>query len=97
MIFSTFLSAVASILHTVIEIYTWVIIIAAIVSWVRPDPSNQVVQLLYRLTEPAYSFVRRFVPTVFGGIDLAPIIIILALKFIDLFLVRLLINVAASI
>ncbi|CAD7286455.1 MULTISPECIES: YggT family protein [Campylobacter] len=97
MIFSTFLSAVASILHTVIEIYTWVIIIAAIVSWVRPDPSNQVVQLLYRLTEPAYSFVRRFIPTVFGGIDLAPIIIILALKFIDLFLVRLLINVAASI
>ncbi|MBE3021494.1 YggT family protein [Campylobacter sp. 7477a] len=97
MIVSTFISAIATILHTVINIYIWVIITAAIVSWVRPDPYNQIVQLLYRVTEPAYAFVRRFIPTVFGGIDIAPIIILLALQFLDLFLVRLLLEFASSI
>lgn len=96
MIFSTFIVAIASILHSIIEVYTWIIIIAAIVSWVRPDSYNQVIQLLYRLTEPVYAFIRRFIPTVFGGIDLAPIIVLLALKFIDLFFVRLLFNVATA-
>lgn len=97
MILSTLISAVASILQMVVQIYVWVIIISAIVSWVRSDPYNPIVQLLYRLTEPVYAFIRRFVPTVFGGIDLAPIIVLLALKFIELFFIRLLFEFAASI
>ncbi|MGB2553950.1 YggT family protein, partial [Campylobacter sp. MOP51] len=44
-----------------------------------------------------YAFIRRFVPTVFGGIDLAPIIVLLALKFIELFFIRLLFEFAASL
>lgn len=97
MILSTLISAVASILQMVVQIYVWVIIISAIVSWVRPDPYNPIVQLLYRLTEPVYALIRRFVPTVFGGIDLAPIIVLLALKFIELFFIRLLFEFAASL
>ncbi|MDO5046875.1 YggT family protein [Campylobacter sp.] len=97
MILSTLISAVASILQMVVQIYIWVIIISAIVSWVRPDPYNPIVQLLYRLTEPVYALIRRFIPTVFGGIDLAPIIVLLALKFIELFFIRLLFEFAASI
>ena len=89
-VIATFLQAIAQILHMVISIYIWVIIIAALISWVRPDPYNPIVQTLYRLTEPAYALVRRFIPTVIGGIDLAPLIIIIALQFIDMFLVRLL-------
>ena len=89
MILSTFLSTVATILHTVINVYIWVIIAAALISWVRPDPYNQIVQLLYRLTEPVYAAIRRVIPTVFGGIDLAPIIVLLSLQFIDRFFVRL--------
>ena len=97
MILSTFLSAVATILHTVINVYIWVIIAAALISWVRPDPYNQIVQLLYRLTEPVYDRLRRLVPTVIGGVDLAPIIVLLALQFTDLFFVRLLHEFAASL
>jgi hypothetical protein len=97
MILSTFLSAVATILHTVINVYIWVIIAAALISWVRPDPYNQIVQLLYRLTEPVYERLRRLVPTVIGGVDLAPIIVLLALQFADLFFVRLLHEFAASL
>ncbi|KEA46259.1 YggT family protein [Campylobacter mucosalis] len=97
MILSTFLMAIAEIVSTVINIYVWVIIISALISWVRPDPYNPVVQLLMRLTEPVYSFIRKFVPTVFGGIDLAPVIVLLALKFIDLFFIKLLYAFANSL
>lgn len=93
-VLSTFISAVAQILHMVVQAYIWVIIIAAVLSWVRPDPYNPIVQVLYRITEPAYSFVRKFIPTVIGGVDLAPLIIILALQFIDMFFVRLLVEFA---
>ncbi len=78
--------AFATILITIISLYKWVIIIGALLSWVRPDPHNPIVQMLHRLTEPAYAFVRRFVPTVFGGMDLAPIIIIFILIFLETFL-----------
>ena len=94
MVIATLLQAIAQILHMVINIYIWVVIIAALITWVRPDPYNPIVQTLFRLTEPAYALVRRFIPTVIGGIDLAPLIIIIALQFIDLFFVRLLMNIA---
>ncbi len=93
-VIATFLQAIAQILHMVISLYIWVIIIAALISWVRPDPYNPIVQTLYRLTEPAYALVRRFIPTVIGGIDLAPLVIIIALQFIDMFVVKLLMMLA---
>ncbi|WP_456403816.1 YggT family protein [Hydrogenimonas sp.] len=97
MILSTFVQAFAQILHMVISIYIWVVIIAALVSWVRPDPYNPIVQTLYRLTEPVYAWIRRYVPTVVGGIDLAPLIVIIGLQFLDLFLVKLLFELSASL
>lgn len=89
---STFITAIATILHQVITLYIWVVIIAALVSWVRPDPYNPIVQILGRLTDPVYRFIRRFIPTVIAGVDIAPIILIIALQFIDLFFVRLLMS-----
>ena len=94
MVLSTLIEAIAQILHMVISIYIWVVIIAALITWVRPDPYNPIVQVLFRLTEPVYSFIRKYIPTVIGGIDLAPIIIILGLQFIDLFFVKLLFGIA---
>jgi YggT family protein len=82
-------SSVAVVILGVISLYKWVIIISAILSWVRPDPYNPIVQMLTRLTEPAYALVRRFIPTVFGGMDLAPIIVIFVLIFLETFLSRL--------
>ncbi|HIP46753.1 MAG TPA: YggT family protein, partial [Campylobacterales bacterium] len=58
-------------------------IISALITWVNPDPSNPVVQVLRRLTEPVYSFIRRYIPTAIGGIDLAPIIVIFAIIFLQ--------------
>ena len=84
-----------SIAHTLISVYIWVIIIAALLSWVRPDPNNPIIQMLYRLSEPAYVYLRKFVPTVFNGIDLAPLMLIVGLQVFDVLLVNV-INALAS-
>ncbi|DAB35780.1 MAG: YggT family protein [Epsilonproteobacteria bacterium] len=96
-VLSTLVEALASLLHTVINIYIWIVIIAALLSFVRPDPYNPIVQVLYRLTNPVYALIRRYVPTLIGGIDLAPLIVILALQFIDLFAVKLLFALANAL
>ena len=97
MILSTLFSAIANILSIIVNVYTWIIIAAALISWVKPDPSSPVVQLLYRLTDPVYSFLRRYIKTEFNGIDFAPLIVLLALQLIDQFLIRLLFVFAASL
>ena len=63
-----------------VNIYIWVMIASALISFVNPDPFNPVVQFLYRITNPAYDIVRKFVRTDFNGLDLAPLIIILGLQ-----------------
>ena len=80
------LNSIFTVIISIIVLYKWVIIISALLSWVRPDPYNPIVQVLYRLTEPAYAFVRKYIPTVFGGMDIAPIILIFGLIFIETFL-----------
>ncbi|MDY3201412.1 MAG: YggT family protein [Arcobacter sp.] len=80
------LNSIFTVVLTIIFLYKWIIIISAILSWVRPDPYNPIVQMLYRLTEPAYAFVRRYIPTVVAGMDLAPLILIFALIFLETFL-----------
>ena len=97
MILSTLFTAIANILSIIVNVYTWIIIAAALVSWVKPDPSSPVVQLLYRLTDPVYSFIRRYIKTEFNGIDFAPLIVLLALQFLNQFLIRLLFGFAASL
>ena len=97
MVLSTFIQALAQILSMVINIYIWFVIIAALISWVRPDPYNPIVQILYKLTEPLYAKIRRVIPTIIGGVDLTPILVILALKFIDLFVVQLLFSLASRV
>lgn len=82
------LSGLVGIVHSLLTVYIWVVIIGALLSWVRPDPYNPIVQIISRLTEPAYALVRRLFPTVFNGIDLAPIIVIIALQVMDVLLVN---------
>jgi len=87
--FANFLIAVSKILDIVILISMWVLIFRVILSWVRIPALYSVSVLLYHLTEPVLKPVRRYVPPhKFGGIDLSPMIVILALVFLDIFLVR---------
>ncbi len=97
MILSTLLNAIAVILHMLLSLYMWIVIIAALITFVQPDPYNKIVQTLYRLTEPLYIQIRKALPTVFGGIDVSPLIVIVIIKFIDLFFVRILEQYAHSL
>ena len=97
-ILANILGAAAKILHYVIFVYTWIIIIAAIISWVRPDPYNPIIRTLRALTEPVQWRVRKWLPFVYvNGLDLSPIVIILALQFIDYAVVQSLAELAVRI
>jgi YggT family protein len=80
------ISSFAVVILGVIGLYKWVIIISSLLSWVRPDPYNPIVQMLDRLTTPVYAMVRKVIPTIFGGMDIAPLIVIFALIFLETFL-----------
>lgn len=91
-VFGDLIIAVAKIADTLLEIYKWVIIIAALISWVNPDPYNPIVRFLYSVTEPVFRPIRRLIGHRLGPIDISPIIVILAIIFLQSFLVRILIK-----
>jgi len=66
-----------------IQLYVWVFVIRALLSWVSPDPSNPIVRILVRLTEPVLRPLRRLAPPhKLGGLDISPMLAILILVFI---------------
>jgi YggT family protein len=66
-----------------LTIYSWVIIAAALMTWVSPDPRNPIVQFLHKATEPVLRPVRNFLPPwKTGGLDLSPLIVIIAIEFV---------------
>jgi len=84
------IQGIGGIFISLINVYIWVIIITALLSFVNPDPYNPIVQFLYRVTNPAYSFVRRFMRTDVSGLDFAPLIIIIGLQVVVVILSTLL-------
>ena len=90
--------AVAKILDIGLSLYLWIVIIRALLSWVNPDPYNPIVRFLYQATEPVFSRVRRWFPwTAMGGIDFAPMLILLVIFFLQTFLVQTLLQFAQTI
>lgn len=71
----------------ILRIVTWLIIIRALLSWINPNPSNPLVQILASLTDPFIEPVRRILPP-FGMFDFSPIISLFLVEFIRIFLLR---------
>ena len=92
---SNFLIAIARILDIGLSLYMYILIGRAIISWVNPDPYNPIVRFLNSVTEPVLFRIRRRLPLFFGGIDFSPIIVILAIIFIQSFVVQSLVQMAA--
>lgn len=80
--FGMLILQLGSLFTGLVNVYIWVVIVAALLSFVNPDPYNPIVQFLRRVTDPAYSFVRRFIRTNFNGLDLAPLVIIIGLQIV---------------
>lgn len=81
------LEALATVINYVLYLYMWIIIARAVISWVNPDPYNPIVRFLYSITDPVLLAIRRRLPLSFGGIDFSPILVILAIIFLQRFLV----------
>ncbi|MBW2645234.1 MAG: YggT family protein [Deltaproteobacteria bacterium] len=87
-IFANFLNAIASLLDIVLTIFMWIVIARAILSWVNPDPYNPIVRFIHNITEPVLYRVRKLLPMSFGGIDISPILVFLAIIFLQTFVVK---------
>jgi YggT family protein len=82
----------ARLINFVINIYTFLIVIRAIISWVNRDPYNPVVRMLDKFTEPILYPIRKLLWRVTGNmpIDFSPLIAIVLLRIVGSFLVRIL-------
>jgi YggT family protein len=89
--------ALAIILHYVLNFYMWIVIARAVLSWVNPDPYNPIVRFLASVTDPVLYAIRRRLPVFFGGIDFSPMLVILAIVFLDNFLVPTLLRLAFNL
>ena len=83
------MQSLALLIDKIIDIYTWVVIASAIMSWLvafgvvntRNQFIRYVVDILYRLTEPLLRPLRRMLPNL-GGVDISPVILLLGLFFL---------------
>lgn len=93
------LLALAKILHLILNIYTFVVAISVLLSWVNPDPYNPIVRLFRQLTEPAFNWARRWMPRALfrTGLDFSPIIVLFILIILDTVAVQLLYDWAYSL
>ncbi len=82
-------SALYQVVNLFFQIYIFIVIARALVSWVNPDPHNPIVRFLYNATEPVLARMRRILPLQFGGFDLTPIVLLVLLSIVEQLLLRL--------
>ncbi|NMQ18709.1 YggT family protein [Candidatus Competibacter phosphatis] len=79
------LVTVMELLKLLINIYLWGVIIQAVLSWINPDPRHPAARVLAQLTAPLLRPARRLLPPV-SGVDLSPVLVVVALIFVSLLL-----------
>ncbi len=95
-IIGNFLIAVATVADYVLVLYMCVVVARAVLSWVNPDPYNQIVRIIHSITEPLLYQIRLRIPVFYGGIDFSPIIVFLGIIFLRIFLVSSLLGLGRS-
>ena len=87
--FYSFFGSIIGLISGLLEMYKWIVIISALISWVNPDPYNPIVRFLHTITEPALRPIRRFIGHRLGPIDFSPLILIVAIIVVQIFLTSL--------
>ncbi len=78
------MDALVNFVGWLLQLYSWVIIASALISWVSPNPRNPIVLFLRQVTEPVLAPVRRLLPPwKTGGLDLSPVIVLIAIQFVE--------------
>jgi YggT family protein len=96
-VLNNFIIAIARVIDIILTVYMWVIIARALISWVNPDPYNKIVIFLYRVTEPVLRPIRRIIPRHSLPIDFAPLVVLLIIIFLQSFLVKTMLQLAAGL
>jgi len=96
-ILANLVEALAAVLTLLLNAYMWILVARALISWVNPDPYNPIVRFLYAATEPVLYRLRRILPLYAGGIDFSPIVVLVAIIFLQQFAVQSLYDLARSI
>jgi len=78
--------SVAELVALALNVYIFAIIVQALLSWVNPGHYNPVSSILYSLTEPLLRPARRLLPPI-SGIDLSPLLVLLALQVVKMLVV----------
>ena len=86
-IFSSFFGALVGIINILLSAYFWIVIVSALLSWIKPDPYHPIVRFIRSATEPVFYRIRRAMPFVMvGGFDLSPVVVLLAIQFLQMFI-----------
>ena len=88
-VFANILEAIIYVVDTLLTIYSFVVIVACLISWVNPDPYNPIVRILRNLTEPVLWRIRKYLPfTYVSGLDLSPLVLLLAIQLVRMIVVK---------
>ena len=83
------LGAIAAVLGMFLNLYFWIVVIAALITWVKPDPYNVIVRTLRALTEPVFYRVRKWLPFTYSyGMDFSPVVVLVAIELLNRIVVR---------
>lgn len=94
-IVKNFSYALTSVLNLAVDVYIWIVIIRALVTWVQADPRNPIVRFLASMVDPVTDRIRRIFPFVRAGmVDLSPLLLIFGLYFLKLFVIRTLLQLS---
>lgn len=96
-VIANLLLAAADVIALLLQLFSIVLLARIVITWVNADPYNPIVRFLAGLTDPLLRQVRRRMPTVYGGIDFAPVVVLLGVSFLQRFLVQSLIDLAGRL
>lgn len=91
------MSALVSLISMLLQVYMWIVIIRAVLSWVRPNPYNPIVRFICRLVDPVTYRISRIIPTRVGMVDLSPIVLMVLIMLVRQFIVGALVRASMGL
>lgn len=84
--------SLVSLVNSLFEVYTWLILARVIISWVAPMSRHAAVRFVYDMTEPLMGLIRRYLP-VTGGLDFSPLVALILVQVVQRFVIRILFGI----
>ncbi len=83
-VMGNFVGMLANLLGWALQVLQLVLIVNAVLSWFQPRPEHPIFDVIENISHAVCAPVRRMFPTTFGGFDIAPLVVLLAIQFVGL-------------